>query len=412
MGLLPSLDEKFEYLIDTYNKYFINKDDPESKGSYIPASTVKMDKSGKFAEVTVFRKSIVQLSKYIVYLTLRLENFKYLDDDESFQKYEEYLINSLKTIGRLSRSAHEIYKTVDPTLKLEKGFLLKDDVSKDLREMFCTNKIVSNYSSNVEKVDEDPNRSEFVGLMQYRVLICPLTYLYMKYPEYREYTGVVLDILYFIVYNKCTVYNPYLSRILYNSQKTVNEDVEPEIGETPNMTKRSIRDHGFRMKVPVKINSKNPFYSAGMIYTLKRITGITVVNSLVAFISKIVFKLSSAYIMLTSFPNFTPILSAGFSSHLTMCGGYDRFRRYVVDRFNENPGNRKIVFYLSLLVLENSEKTIKLINRNKLANFIVGYKGFSTSSDIPQHSDIEAMMLMEVYRRVEENEKKIKLSSL
>lgn len=404
MVLTPSLDEKFKYLVDNYNKYFINKDDPDAKGSFIPASTVKMNSSGKFADVTIFDTSIVQLSKYLVYLTLRMENLK-ANNDENFQQYEGWLIDTLRAIRRLSRSAYEIYCGVDPTMKLEPGFLLKDDVGKDLKDMFFTNRIVSNYSSNVEKVDEDPNRSEFVGLMQYRVLLCPLTYLYMKYPQYREYTKVVLDILYFIVGNHCSVYNPYLSKILYNSQKTVKEDVEPEIGETMNMAKRHLRDKGFRMNIPVKLNSSNIFYSAGMIYTLKRLTGLTHVNPVSAFLRKILFKMSAFYIKSTSFPNFTPILSAGFSSHVTIYGGYDGFREYVINRLNDNVGNRKIVFYAALLVLENSDKTLNLINKNRLTNFIANYRGFSTNSDKPQSSDIEALTLMEIYRRMEDSEK-------
>mgnify|MGYP000905096791 FL=1 len=93
MVLTPSLDEKFKYLVDNYNKYFINKDDPDAKGSFIPASTVKMNSSGKFADVTIFDTSIVQLSKYLVYLALRMENLKE-NNDENFQQYEGWLIDS------------------------------------------------------------------------------------------------------------------------------------------------------------------------------------------------------------------------------------------------------------------------------------------------------------------------------
>ena len=97
-------------------------------------------------------------------------------------------------------------------------------------------------------------------------------------------------------------------------------------------------------------------------------------------------------------------MSAGFSSHIT-CGGYDGFRDYVINRLNDNVGNRKIVFYAALLVLENSDKTLNLINKNRLTNFIANYRGFSTNSDKPQFSDIEALTLMEIYRRMEDSEK-------
>lgn len=395
MALSFSLDEKFQGIRENFNTYYIHKGDPDEKGSFIPADKVKMNPNGKVASQTVFDNTIVNISKYIVYLTMKLESQK----DEYFEEYEGWLVNTLRTLHRLSLSAYEIYKGCDRSLKFQPGFLLKDDVESNTKDRYNTEEIVSNYSRGVEKINEDPDNSIFIGLMQIRILLAPLTYLYLKYPKYREYSKVAIDILKFVVENGCKVYDPYLSRIIYNQTKIVGDDVEVEIGETIEEKKRKILDRDFKMNKLIKTNNSNFCYSAGLRFSYKRLLGRSygVVGD---FISKIVYKIASLYTDWTGFINRSPVYSIAYISHLAP-SGYEKFRQSIIDDFNENPGNRKLAFYAALLILED-KKLLRKINRSKLMDYLIGYRGFSPTSERIQQSDIEALIVIEILRMAED----------
>lgn len=395
MALSFSLDEKFRGIRENFNTYYIYKGDPDEKGSYIPADKVKMNTGSKVASKTIFDNTIVSISKYIVYLVMKLESQK----DEYFEEYEGWLIGTLRTLRRLSLSAYEIYNKCDRSLKFQPGFLIKDDVESTSGSRYNSEEIISNYSIGIEKINWDPDRSIFLGLMQIRILLASLTYVYLKYPKYRGYSSIAIDILRFVVGNGCKIYDPYLSRIVYNNTKLIGDNIKVEIGETVDEKKRKILDKKFKPDKLVKVNSSNFCYSAGLRLSYKRLVGRSY-GIIGDFISKIVYKISSIYTTWTRFINHSPMYSIAYISHLTPFG-YDRFRLSIINDFNENPENRKLTFYAALLILED-KKLLKKINRSKLMDYLISYRGFSPNSERIQQSDIESLIVIEILRMAED----------
>lgn len=235
-------------------------------GRNLPVGVVTFDNGkSKLAEVG---DGPINLASYLLFL---LSKWVLTKREEEENLLEEKMLLGLQCLDRLSkRPLREAQKSFPGCeFSYEPGFFLRDDINTSMVEEFCTEKIVSAYGMFYEGRDEDPCFSSFVSQDQIWNLL-PILSLLCEFPVQKKIQDLsqclLLNMLGYVIKNKHTLYNPYLSQMHHFWTYLPSMNTKKVLP----WNRKEDRERHFRNHVKVKRGANNWYYAYGFRKTYNR----------------------------------------------------------------------------------------------------------------------------------------------
>lgn len=262
------MEEKYEeYLNAFFDSFiFLDKDgenEPCMPGHFIPGSQI-INRTLFIGDGTI---NMAEFAQFLFVRTL-------LNDDEL---PTELMLDGLDvTLDRLSNGAYEIYKGLGTdvcdfypqNLKLSKdqGFWLRDDLESVASFAFeGVDKIESGYSGSVAGTTyEDTCYSPFISQDQVWNM-CPIIPVIQEFLGNNFWDNVTLS-LKNLVERGHTIYNPYLSKIMYFATYL---NIDTDFYSRQEEREKDFQEKGYKVKV--KRGANNWYFAYGFRRALKEI---------------------------------------------------------------------------------------------------------------------------------------------
>ena len=340
-----NISEKFYGHKEIFDNYFLSKDkDPYHNGTWIPAAKVTFDERNNSKRVEI-GDGTINLSYLMTYYLLS-------DSQTNYSNCLHALYRLVHNADIACRMKWNIVNIFEP------GFFVRDDISSSDIDSWNTLKIHSGWSSSIEGIDEDPCFSVFISQDQVWNLIPPI--VFSKKTVLKD-SMFLINVLYFIIENNHTIYNPYYSRLhhIWTYVPTFNEDkLKP-------WDRVEDRNKHFKNTIKVKRGANNWYFAYGFRKVYEKISG----NKLPKFKNFLYSLIYYPLIFLADkvyYPLFGKWVKVKETSYynIAMASGVwynKKFWKRVVRKFNKDGSHWEIV---PLMVYQDKEriKDIDLIN--------------------------------------------------
>ena len=329
------IEEKYNQWKNIFLKYFIHEDSASESGNYIPLSRVDfVNKKGIVGDGTI------NLAHYLTWAIIN--------------KDEARIDSGLSTLKRLSKSAYNYYQNlgISKGFKLEDGFFLRDDIHSNQAAKFNLDSIRSGYSSGIERIDEDPCFSPFISQDQCWNLLPVLSYLNDN--NYFTARSIGFSIFTYVVRHHHTIYNPYLSTILFE-----NNYINPNVSFNDRIVDRAKH---LKYKVKVKRGANNWYFAWGFRKALRKFGDNYIITAGFPrlFYKALVFLADRVY-----YPYISKLFKAQVKNTSYYCMGigadawyFGNVHKRLINKFNKSL-NTEELFLPELVAFSKNNQDIK-----------------------------------------------------